>query len=532
MMLAPSLEADPDGYRWLAESLAVHGVFGTVDANEEPVPTAFRPPAYPWLLSWWVQNDRLTVSAVAWLHGILGVATVGLTFWLARQLFAMRDGPNASESSVSGAIEVTTTVDKRPLLAALFVAVDPILLVQSAQVMTETLATFLAVAAWSSWLWSVSWTTRASERRIAGVALASVLTAAFFCRPAFIIWAILLVGWLVGLWFAGLRAFPETKLLAVLRCLSPLSELERTREHSPDAPLSDPPKGRVKPETISHQPSNGTIGRGSGRGAGGAKSRRYQRDLFLSAGLILLMLGGAIGWWIERNRRAIGHPVWATSHGGYTLLLGNNPVYYDHLRSRRFGRAWQAKPFHHAWSYRYDADPFAEDFWEQHGEQPMVAPVFDDEVGDDRLAYDVAKATIRQQPAMFVWSSIVRVGNLWSPLPRVTDQRSRWQVAAIGAFYLVMTGLVLGGAWSLRWRLLTAPWIAGLLLAIALTAVHAVYWSNLRMRAPAIPWLSLLAAAGMARLMRRHFCLVGFVFSFLYSAAITNPAHFAGPHSG
>jgi len=39
------------------------------------------------------------------------------------------------------------------------------------------------------------------------------------------------------------------------------------------------------------------------------------------------------------------------------------------------------------------------------------------------------------------------------------------------------------------------------LLAIALSGVHAVYWSNLRMRAPAIPWVALLAAVGAAALV-------------------------------
>jgi hypothetical protein len=44
-----------------------------------------------------------------------------------------------------------------------------------------------------------------------------------------------------------------------------------------------------------------------------------------------------------------------------------------------------------------------------------------------------------------------------------------------------------------RWR---TGWLWGILLAGCFTAVHAVYWSNLRMRAPLMPAVALAAAAG------------------------------------
>ncbi len=40
--------------------------------------------------------------------------------------------------------------------------------------------------------------------------------------------------------------------------------------------------------------------------------------------------------------------------------------------------------------------------------------------------------------------------------------------------------------------------MAGVLLAIALTGVHLVYWSNMRMRAPVTPLLALVAAVGLS----------------------------------
>jgi hypothetical protein len=45
-------------------------------------------------------------------------------------------------------------------------------------------------------------------------------------------------------------------------------------------------------------------------------------------------------------------------------------------------------------------------------------------------------------------------------------------------------------------RSMAPLWLWGLLLMVALTAVHSVYWSNMRMRAPAMPIVYLLFAAG------------------------------------
>ena len=41
------------------------------------------------------------------------------------------------------------------------------------------------------------------------------------------------------------------------------------------------------------------------------------------------------------------------------------------------------------------------------------------------------------------------------------------------------------------------PWAAGLLLVVSLTGLHSVYWSNMRMRSPLVPVVSLLASSVM-----------------------------------
>ena len=47
------------------------------------------------------------------------------------------------------------------------------------------------------------------------------------------------------------------------------------------------------------------------------------------------------------------------------------------------------------------------------------------------------------------------------------------------------------------------PWLWGALLAATFTAVHAVYWTDMRMRAPLVPFVSLVAAAGAAAIGER-----------------------------
>ena len=63
--------------------------------------------------------------------------------------------------------------------------------------------------------------------------------------------------------------------------------------------------------------------------------------------------------------------------------------------------------------------------------------------------------------------------------------------------------LAVVGLSSLGRRALEAPWLAGLTLALAFTAVHAFYWTDLRMRAPLTPVLAICAALGAQRIAGR-----------------------------
>src|SRR5262249_21283057 len=113
-------------------------------------------------------GQQVSLPKVAWVHLALGVATVWLTWLTARRMLASSE---------------RTLVLVGPLLAGLIVACDPILLNQQALVMTETLATSLALLS----LWCL---VRFDAQRSwfnAGLA-GGAIGLAILCRPAFLPW--------------------------------------------------------------------------------------------------------------------------------------------------------------------------------------------------------------------------------------------------------------------------------------------------------------------------------------------------------
>ena len=121
--------------------------------------------------------------------------------------------------------------------------------------------------------------------------------------------------------------------------------------------------------------------------------------------------------WAIRNQFQFGRPIVTTTHGGYTLLLANNPEFYQWLRSGRWGSVWQADRFNAAWERRKPAG----------------------ELAADRLAYAEAWQTIRVEPATFADACLVRLGRLWSPLPHqiAADESLRGRLVALGRGRLV-----------------------------------------------------------------------------------------------
>ncbi len=400
-MSGSGLAEDPDSYAQLATIWAESGVYGFSAGGMagdivSVSPTAFRPPLYPWLLSWLVANGQLSLVGTAWLHGAMGLASVWLTLSIGQRL-QLRFAP----------------------LAALAVALDPLLLRASQLLMTETLATLLGLSAWRMWLMA------ATPKVEPGCS-----TARFPLR----MWLVAgLLGVLGGL---SILARPTAAPWALLCVLS-------------------------------------LIGVGAS-----CWKRRLATTLIAALGVMVCVVP-----WTLRNWSLLGKPIWATSHGGYTLYLANNPTLYQHFVNSGPTRDWNAASF--------DADWLA---------RPRVAgTAAERELADDRWAYAEAWRTIAEQPLVFGLSCLIRVAWLWAPWPHASPSSvATW---AIGGWYLLWFAAAVWGV-GCRWgswpsRLRWAQWLPAMWLIVTLTGIHAVYWSNMRMRGPAMPIVYLLAVSSL-----------------------------------
>ncbi len=231
------------------------------------------------------------------------------------------------------------------------------------------------------------------------------------------------------------------------------------------------------------------------------------RALALTA-VFLLEATAVIAPWPLRNLARFGTPIVTTTHGGYTLLLGNNPSFYEYLRNGAWGSVWNAdglraelrkarqtpataplpRPTQRAASMRRAQDHSA-------ARNELVA---------DRRAYALAWRAIRDEPVMFGYACLVRVGRLWSVLPHqlsTAESTSRRGLRyAVAVWYTAQFALAIVAAWSLGRKWLASPWVWSLLLVATFTAVHTVYWTDMRMRAPLVGVVCLLAAVGGAQL--------------------------------
>lgn len=338
-------------------------------------------------------------------------------------------------------------------LAGLLVACDPILLNYQSQVMTETLATFCAVLAWGlvvrfhfdrNW-WNAG---------LAGGALGM----AALCRPTFLPW------------------LAVSALLAI--CLQP---------------------GKSETTSLKLQ-----------RPALGNRPRRWNLRALNFAALLVAGLGVMFPWaW--RNYQVFETPLLTTTHGGYTLYLANNRHFYRYLRKDQSGLPWEPRQ---ATEWNGGTLQYRQSFREErrialwYGPNAPFSPSGkDDELAIDQYQTKLAIEAMQTDPLGLGLGVLYRVRQLWTPLPyKLTADESvkrsllRYLTAA---WYLGVYALALAGLLRLRWDLLRSPWVFGIALCVIFTGVHALYWCNLRMRAPLMPIVAVVAADGAHEIARR-----------------------------
>jgi 4-amino-4-deoxy-L-arabinose transferase-like glycosyltransferase len=211
---------------------------------------------------------------------------------------------------------------------------------------------------------------------------------------------------------------------------------------------------------------------------------------------MLVMMVVQFPWWL-RNWKVFGAPVLMTTHGGYTLLLGNNDSFYGELRAGKSG--WAGEKLS-AWqkSVRQQFDElYLPQLVRIPGGPPRLIPPkrqssLPPELEYDRFCYEQAIATIRARPADFWCSVWHRTVSFW----RLFPQRGYGRVVQLGSgcfyvavFVLMLVGLFRGSSWS--W-----PRVVCVLVPLSFWLVHSVYWCDMRMRAPVMPAIALLAGMG------------------------------------
>lgn len=196
-----------------------------------------------------------------------------------------------------------------------------------------------------------------------------------------------------------------------------------------------------------------------------------------------------VSLWASRNLLVMHDLLLTTTHGGYTLLLGNNPVFYGEVARQPWGTVWE-----HDSLTRWQAS-LADDLLKERGERV-------DEITADRWHADRAWKTIHADPTGFRAAVWYRVRSFWSLAPRGPEVTQNRLTAFIAVWYAVLfITTAVGFVIALRQRR-PAVMIGGLLIATVAT-LHLLYWTDTRMRAPLHPvFIAFAAAMGERRAVR------------------------------
>lgn len=205
-------------------------------------------------------------------------------------------------------------------------------------------------------------------------------------------------------------------------------------------------------------------------GSSGRWTRRASRAAALLAALALTMSP-----WAIRNALVLRSPVWTTTHGGYTLLLANNEAYFVDVLDGPLD----------VWSGPNQAQWFTEVNRIAEGLPEPEA---------DRLFRRMALEAIRDRPEDALRATFGRISRFWgvSPSSAVYGRGLRLATASwtIPLWIALAIGLGSRGTW--RWPRIAAP-----MAVLSLALIHCIYWTDLRMRAPVVPAIALIAASAI-----------------------------------
>jgi 4-amino-4-deoxy-L-arabinose transferase-like glycosyltransferase len=200
-------------------------------------------------------------------------------------------------------------------------------------------------------------------------------------------------------------------------------------------------------------------------------SRRLTDGLTMTLSMLAVLAP-----WAIRNAAVFGIPIVTTTHGGYTLALANNEVYYRDVLNGPPGRVWTG---HDQWLW-----------WDSVNRETAGMS----EPDADRFMRRRALKLAIDRPADFLHASVRRLERFWSVSPALAvyspSVRLLAAVWTIPLWVALLMGLFRRGLW-------TWPQVAAPLSILGLMAVHSLYWTDMRMRAPIVPAIALVAAGAL-----------------------------------
>lgn len=195
-----------------------------------------------------------------------------------------------------------------------------------------------------------------------------------------------------------------------------------------------------------------------------------------TASIMVVSLLVVILPWGIRNYFAIGWPVFTTTHGGYTFALANNEIYYKEVLHGPPGAVWTGTR--------------QQDWFDSIG--PSVKGMTEHEMDQSLKAR--TWAFVRDHPRDFLLATFDRQLRFWSVSPsgQVYGRIIRYSSTA---WTLPFWSLVFAGLLSKSCR--TWPGAACVAVIAGLASVHLIYWTDIRMRAPIVPALAIVAGQSL-----------------------------------
>lgn len=217
---------------------------------------------------------------------------------------------------------------------------------------------------------------------------------------------------------------------------------------------------------------------------------------------LLPMIAAAItiSPWIIRNAVCFGKFIPATTHGGYTLALGNNSDFYRDVIDGEIGFPWPG-PQLDAWQKRMTADSATQG-----------VPV-DSEPAQDAWYYRQAIASMKAQPLSFLKSCLLRLRRFCAITPGTNDGMPQFATTLVAVWYgFIGIGALaaIGHSVAVRFPVLNLRFRKRMsrhgslidlwLVVLSFMLLHSIYWTDARMRAPVMPVISIIAVAGLQSL--------------------------------